>query len=134
MTDSEIAVRENGSVTAVELDSLDQNISVDLDHDPPLVGVPEETAVVYETDVDLVDERADDVAADGGMVRDRVSMRQYGLGLQGEQRSTALGIIALAYAASGYIVATSETFAGLVTFAAATLAVYFLFYREESDD
>ena len=138
MTDGEVAVREGGAVTAVDTDTLDDNISVDLDSDPPSVGVPAGTAVVYEEDGleatsdpgSRPDSKTDEqVAADGGHVRNRVTMRQYGLGLRGGTRNLAGAVMAMAYAASGYLVANSEATAGLVTFAAAAFVTYVLFYR-----
>jgi hypothetical protein len=130
VTDSgEVAVRENGSVTAVETPSLDGTISVDLDTSPPSVGVPEQTAVVFEDSDDGDDPDDDDVRADGGMVRDRVTVRQRGVGLTGENRTLAIAVMVATYAASGYLFALSEQLAGIVTFAAAALATYFILYR-----
>lgn len=131
MTSGEVAVRENGGVTAIDVESLDGNISVDLDSNPPSVGVPTDTAVVYEADeleaTDVDDD--EDVATDGGHVRDRVTTRQYGIGLRGGNRNLAVGVMALSYAASGYLIANFETLAGLVTFAAAAFATYILLFR-----
>ncbi|WP_311171798.1 hypothetical protein [Halobellus ordinarius] len=129
MTDSgEVAVRENGSVTAIETTSFGETISIDLDSSPPSVGVPEQTAVVFEDD-GAEDPDDNDVRADGGMVSDRVTVRQRGVGLSGENRTLAIGVMVAAYAASGYLFAVSEQLAGIVTFAAAALATYFILYR-----
>lgn len=132
--DGEVAVRENGGVTAIAVESLDGNISVDLDADPPAVGVPAETAVVYEDDeLEATNSDSEAIATDGGLVRDRVITRQYGIGLRGGNRNLAVGVMAFAYAASGYLIANFETVAGLVTFAAAALATYFLMFRRADD-
>ncbi|WP_256289933.1 hypothetical protein [Halobellus inordinatus] len=131
----EVAVRENGGVTAIEADSLDGNVSVDLDHDPPMVGVPEETAVVYEADeLEATDATDEDVATDGGFVRDRVTMRQYGLGLSSGNRNIILTVMAFAYAAAGYLVGVGEGTAAIVTFAAAAAVTFFLQYRRPDRD
>ena len=130
----EVAVRENGGVTAVEADSLDGNVSVDLDHDPPMVGVPEETAVVYEADELEATDADEAVATDGGFVRDRVTMRQYGLGLSSGNRNIILTVMAFAYAAAGYLVGVGEGTAAIVTFAAAAAVTFFLQYRRPDRD
>lgn len=130
----EVAVRENGGVTAIEAESLDGNVSVDLDHDPPMIGVPEETAVVYEADDLEATDADEDVATDGGFVRDRVTMRQYGLGLSSGNRNIVLTVMALAYAAAGYLVGVGEGMAAIVTFAAAAAVTFFLQHRRPERD
>lgn len=134
-TSGEVLVREGGSVTAIETESLDEPIAIDLDHNEgPHLGVPGYAWVSYEGDVEPADRDVlpdEELASDGGFVRDRVSMRQYGLGLEGEPRTAAFGIMALAYAASGYLWAVSSSAAALVTFAVAGLTTYVLAFRDD---
>lgn len=128
----EIVVREGGSVTAIATDELDEDISVDLDNPQgPHVGVPSEAWVAYEGDVDVdVEERdiADDVETDGGVVANRVSLRQGGVGLDGDAKNFAVGIMAFAYAGAGYLWSMTSPVAALVTFLAAGLVTYLLLF------
>ncbi|MFC7028820.1 hypothetical protein ACFQJ5_16675 [Halomicroarcula sp. GCM10025324] len=82
MTDGEVAVREHDSVTVIEADSLDGEVAVDLDNDPPMVGVSENVCVNYDHSVDDGDEP--EVETDGGYVREHVRVSHRGLGLTGE--------------------------------------------------
>jgi hypothetical protein len=127
-TDGEVAIRENGSVTAVDVESMDAPISVDLDHDPPLVGVPAETSVLYE-DGEILDEDEHDYAADGGFVRSGVQVREYGLGLTGDARSGALTVMAASYAAAGYLWGTDMGAAAVVALASGVFAMYAMFFN-----
>lgn len=136
MSEGEVAIRENGSVTAVATETLDGEVAVNLDHDPPLVGVPDDVATFHETGLDDLDDESDEAVPDGGYVRDDVRIRHYGLGLTGDSRIAALAIMSFAYAASGYLWANHELIAGLVAFLAAALATYVLtmYDRGEGDE
>jgi hypothetical protein len=127
-TDGEVAIREKGTVTAVDVDSLDAPISVDLDHNPPLVGVPGEMSVMYEDDT-ILDEIESEFAADGGFVRDNVTLRQYGLGLTGDARDVAIAIMALAYAAAGYLWGADMGASSVIALLAGGFATYALFFH-----
>lgn len=138
MSDGEVAIRENGSVTAVATETLDGEVAVNLDHEPPLVGVPDDVATFHESGLDDLgdDVEGDEAVTDGGHVRDDVRIRHYGLGLTGDSRIAAVGVMALTYAASGYLWAQGEAVAGLVAFLAAVLATYVLtmYDRGEGDE
>lgn len=120
----EVAIREHGGVTAVETDSLDGKVSVNLDHDPPLVGVPEEVGVLYE---DAESDETEETATDGGRVQNAVRVRQYGIGLEGEQRNLVVAIMSGAFAVAGYLWNSSQASAFIV-FCAALVLAYLLFY------
>jgi hypothetical protein len=125
----EVAIREQGGVTAVETDSFDGEVSIDFDHDPPLVGVPEEVAVVYEDGNTTVSD--EQVAADGGFVRENVRVRQYGLGLDREQRNIVVTAMAGAFAVAGYLWGTASEVAAMVSFTAAGVLAYVLYYWQD---
>lgn len=143
MTGGEVAVRENGNVTAVETTSLDGDVSVNLDHDPPLVGLPKNAAVQYEggdvlEDTDDVDGDVDDADGearpDGGMVRESVRVRQYGLGLTGEARNFAIAAMGGSYLTAGYLWNAGEFVAGLVVGLAAIVLTHLLANRRNDDE
>mgnify|MGYP006291480161 CR=1 FL=1 len=67
------------------------------------------------------------------MVRERVTVSQHEIGLSGETRSVAIAVMVAAYTASGYLFGVMQGLAGVVTFAAAMLATYFILYRGASN-
>ncbi|MFC7248267.1 hypothetical protein ACFQJ5_00180 [Halomicroarcula sp. GCM10025324] len=132
MTDGEVAVREHDSVTVIEADSLDGEVAVDLDNDPPMVGVSENVCVNYDHSVDDGDEP--EVETDGGYVREHVRVSHRGLGLTGELRNAVIAFMGLLYAAAGYLWAESEVGVAFIAFVGAMLLTYLLFsYNGGSD-
>ena len=125
MTNGEVAVREDNSVTVIETDSLDGEIAIDLDNEPPMVGVSENICVNYDHTVDDGDEP--EVETDGGYVREHVRVRQHGLGLTGELRNAVIAFMGLLYAAAGYLWADAEMGVAFIAFVGAMLLTYLLF-------
>lgn len=101
MTDGEVAVRENGQVTAIQTDGFDGQISVSLDHaDGVAVGVPTDASVTYEDP---------DARTDGGpAVAEHVEITHRGAGLGEEYAGYALAAAVVAYVAAGHAFANGR--------------------------
>lgn len=125
--DGEVAVRENGQVTAVEASNLEGQISICLDGEDPEVGVPPHTDVRFE------DPTADEeVLADGG-VADHVRITPRGAGLGEDLTYWAFIGAMLALASGGFLLSTAYGLAGGVLIGVGVLlAVILGQQREES--
>ncbi|MEA5387243.1 hypothetical protein VB779_09385 [Haloarculaceae archaeon H-GB11] len=134
--DGEVAIREHGSVTAVDSERLDGNVSIDLDQEPPLVGVPQNTAVVYEGEGADLEDDVDEphVETDGGFVRERVRVRQYGLGLTGDLRDAAIATMASSYLGAGYLWYGGSEIVSVIAFVAGVLLTHLLVRHQGSSD
>lgn len=102
MTNSEVAVRQNGHEHAVAAPDLDGQLHVDLDASDPgaVLTVPPGVGVQYRDDVDE-DQEDDEVAADGGMAtRSTAEMRGFGLSEGLAQVSILLSVVMLVAAGS----------------------------------
>lgn len=125
----EVLVRERDTVTAIATDRLDEDIAVDLDHtEAPHIGVPADSWVSYEggPGFETNGDGNEEVATDGGLVSQRVEMRQYGLGLSGDLRDVALSLMALVFSAAGYLWSAGESVAAIVAMAAGAFLVWVL--------
>jgi len=102
LTNSEVAMRQNGHEHAVAAPDLDGQLHVDLDTDGPgaVLTVPSGVGVQYRDDADE-DLEDDEVAADGGMAtRTTAEMRGFGLSEELAQGSILLSVVLLVAAGS----------------------------------
>lgn len=108
---SEVAIRENGTVTTVDTETLDGRISINLDRDgAAAVGVPTGTHVGFE---DPAEQRGD-IATDGGIAQE-VRVGQRGAGLDSELAGWSTAAAGLSFTATGYLIGVGEIFAGAAT-------------------
>ncbi|MFC4449820.1 hypothetical protein [Halorussus aquaticus] len=123
----EVAIRENGQVTAFAASNLDGQISICLDNEDPEIGVPPHADVRFE------DPTADDeVLADGG-VADHVAVTSRGVGLSEDLAILALGSAIFSLVGGGYLLTTANSFSGLVMISVGlVLAGILARQREES--
>ncbi|NEU56745.1 hypothetical protein [Halorussus sp. MSC15.2] len=107
-TGGEVAIRENGQVTAFAASNLDGQISICLDNEDPEIGVPPHADVRFE------DPTADDeVLADGG-VADHVAVTSRGIGLEEDLAVFALVGTIFSLVGGGYLLSTANSFSGIV--------------------
>lgn len=129
-----VVVREDGAVTEVDVERLDdeESIAIDLDHQPQLVGVPAGMAVEYASPGDG-DAATVKPVADGGTItkaHERTRVKHRGLDLEGESRTFAAMATAGLLAASGYMWAHSDVAIAVIAFAAALALGWLVFDRE----
>jgi|GEM_PF-4985836 len=120
MSDGEVAVRQNGTTTAIDAPGLDGQINIDLDDSTPHVGVPTDADVRFED----VDESEDDARTDGGIAK-RVDLRTEGYALGEELAIWSMIVGGFALVAGGYLFGLEGAgVAGIVSMAAGGILTY----------